>query len=135
MSNPLPFLTDEQVQASLPTDDDTGFGSLATERGHLPLVAMDVQARIDGRFSQVDLRPPTIGPLPTSGGEAARRFPLVAAPRPMPGSPLPRPPVGRGTASDTDAVPDASRITPPVLLPGYPNPVRLSLTIEIRSAG
>src|SRR5439155_25503617 len=30
--------------------------------------------------------------------------------------------------------PDASRITPPVLLPGYTNPVRLSLTVDVRSA-
>jgi Ca-activated chloride channel family protein len=32
---------------------------------------------------------------------------------------------------DTDAVPDASRITPPVLLPGFPNPVQLSITVRI----
>ena len=57
------------------------------------------------------------------------------APRYIPGNPLPGPSVGDGTAPDTDAVPDASRITPPVLLPGYPNPVRLSLTVEVRSAG
>src|SRR5437868_4708623 len=41
------------------------------------------------------------------------------------------PSVGDGTAVDTDAVPDASRISPPVLLPGFPNPVRLSLTIDL----
>ena len=38
---------------------------------------------------------------------------------------------GDGTAADTDAVPDASRISPPVLLPGFPNPVRLSLTVDL----
>src|SRR5262249_40188313 len=38
---------------------------------------------------------------------------------------------GSGTAPDTDAVPDASRITPPVLLPGFPNPVRLSVTVDV----
>src|SRR5262249_18260268 len=31
------------------------------------------------------------------------------------------------------AVPDASRITPPVLLPGYPNPVQLSLSVNVRA--
>src|SRR5438876_9116521 len=75
MNNPLPFLTDEQVQASLPTDDEPGFGALATERGHLPLAAMDVQARIDGLFGQVDLRQTFVnafdGPL-----EATYIFPL-----------------------------------------------------------
>jgi Ca-activated chloride channel family protein len=75
------------------------------------------------------------GPLPYSDGEATFRFPLVVAPRYIPGSPLPGPGVGDGTAMDTDAVPDASRITPPVLLPGYPNPVRLSLTIDVGTTG
>jgi Ca-activated chloride channel family protein len=32
-------------------------------------------------------------------------------------------------------VPDASRITPPVLLPGFPNPLRLSIDVEIDPAG
>jgi Ca-activated chloride channel family protein len=71
------------------------------------------------------------GPLPYADGEATYRFPLVVAPRYIPGSPLPGPQVGAGTALDTDAVPDASRISPPVLLPGFPNPVRLGLVVEI----
>src|SRR5215471_16799630 len=80
---------------------------------------------------QATVRLTLIGPLPTSDGEATFRFPLVVAPRYIPGTPLPGPSVGDGTAPDTDAVPDASRITPPVLLPGYPNPVRLSLAVDI----
>jgi Ca-activated chloride channel family protein len=32
-------------------------------------------------------------------------------------------------------VPDASRITPPVLLPGFPNPIRLEIRAEIDPAG
>ena len=71
------------------------------------------------------------GPLPYSDGEAEFRFPLVVAPRYVPGTPLPGRPVGSGTALDTDAAPDASRITPPVLLPGYPNPVQLSLAVDV----
>jgi Ca-activated chloride channel family protein len=223
MTTPLPLLTDEQVQHIMPSGDETGFGTLATERGHLPLEAMEVQARIDGLLAVVDLRQTfvntldqpleatyifplpdraavrrfrmevagrvvegvlqeraqarkeyeqaiqqghraaiteeerpnvftlrvgnlmpgekatvrltLIGPLPTSDGEATFRFPLVVAPRYIPGTPLSGPSIGDGTAPDTDAVPDASRITPPVLLPGYPNPVRLALTVEVRSAG
>lgn len=38
------------------------------------------------------------GPLPYSDGEATFRFPLVVAPRYIPGSPLPGAPVGDGTA-------------------------------------
>ncbi|MCE9564190.1 MAG: protein phosphatase 2C domain-containing protein [Planctomycetes bacterium] len=71
------------------------------------------------------------GPLPFADGEATFRFPLVVAPRYVPGAELPRPQVGTGTAPDTDAVPDASRISPAVLLQGYPNPVRLALSVEI----
>jgi Ca-activated chloride channel family protein len=64
-------------------------------------------------------------------GEVTFRFPLVVAPRYIPGLPLSGLPVGTGVALDTDRVPDASRISPPVLLPGFPNPVRLSLAVEL----
>jgi Ca-activated chloride channel family protein len=68
------------------------------------------------------------------GGEVTFRFPLVVAPRYIPGHPLPGAPVGRGVSPDTDAVPDASRISPPVLLPGFPDPVRLSLAVEVSAS-
>src|SRR5262249_14670297 len=58
-------------------------------------------------------------------------FPLVVAPRYIPGAALPGPAVGAGTAADTAAVPDASRISPPVLLPGFRCPVPLPLTVEV----
>ena len=64
-----------------------------------------------------------VGPLPFEDGEATFRFPLVVAPRYVPGLPLSGEPAGDGWQPDTDAVPDASRISPPVLLPGFPNPV------------
>ncbi|GID31374.1 VIT domain-containing protein [Paractinoplanes brasiliensis] len=76
-----------------------------------------------------------VGPLPFEDGEATFRFPLVVAPRYIPGTPLPGRSVGDGWAPDTDAVPDASRITPPVLLPGFPNPLRLGVSVEIDPAG
>lgn len=76
-----------------------------------------------------------VGPLVFEDGAATFRFPLVVAPRYVPGSPLEGPSVGDGYAQDTDAVPDASRITPPVLLPGFPNPVRLGIGVEIDPAG
>ncbi len=71
------------------------------------------------------------GPLPYVDGEATFRFPLVVAPRYIPGTPLPGDDVGNGTARDTDLVPDASRISPPVLLPGFPNPIDLRLAVEL----
>ena len=87
-------------------------------------------------------------PLAYDHGELTFRFPLVVGPRYIPAGPsldwpeegqgeglLDGPPVGTGTSPDTAAVPDASRITPPVLLPGFPNPVRLALTIDVDPAG
>ncbi|NKZ02748.1 VIT domain-containing protein [Actinomadura latina] len=75
-------------------------------------------------------------PLPhESASSATFRFPLVVAPRYIPGAPLDGERTGSGVADDTDAVPDASRISPPVLLPGFPNPVRLAVTADIDPAG
>jgi Ca-activated chloride channel family protein len=82
-----------------------------------------------GEKATVDFK--LAGILPYSNGEVTFRFPLVVAPRYIPGIPLSGPSVGDGTAVDTDDVPDASRISPPVLLPGFPNPVRLRLTIDL----
>lgn len=74
-------------------------------------------------------------PLEVIAGEVTYRFPLVVAPRYMPGVPLGGEDVGSGIAPDTDAVPDASRISPPVMLPNYPNPVQLSLSVDIDTGG
>jgi Ca-activated chloride channel family protein len=75
-----------------------------------------------------------VGPLSYEDGEATFRLPLVVAPRYIPGTPSGSG-VGDGYAPDTDAVPDASRITPPILLPGFPNPVRLSIGVDIDAGG
>lgn len=74
-------------------------------------------------------------PLVFEDGEGTFRFPLVVAPRYIPGTALEGAQAGDGTALDTDAVPDASRISPPVLLPGMPNPVRLAIGVDIDPAG
>ena len=75
------------------------------------------------------------GALSYEDGEATFRFPLVVAPKYIPGQAVDGEQVGDGTAPDTDAVPDASRISPPVLLPGFPNPVDLSLEVAVGAAG
>jgi Ca-activated chloride channel family protein len=219
----LPLLDDDQLARLLPAGDEPGVGALATERGNLPLEAIDVRASVAGLLArtvltqtfanpydeplqatyvfplpdraavtefrmevagrvvegvleerakaraaydqaiaegrrasiaeeerpgvftmrvgnllpgeQATVRLVMAGPLPYGDGEATFRFPLVVAPRYIPGRPLPGQSVGDGTVPDTDAVPDASRITPPVLLPGFPNPVRLSLEVEVDPAG
>ena len=72
-------------------------------------------------------------PLVCLDNQALFRFPLVVAPAYIPGTPLPGQDVGQGAASDTGRVPDASRVVPPTLLPGYPNPVLLTIEVEIDS--
>ncbi|MEZ6041886.1 MAG: VIT domain-containing protein [Planctomycetaceae bacterium] len=75
-----------------------------------------------------------IMPIDVSEGIGEFRFPLVVAPRYVSGMPLDRMDVGWGEVHDTNEVPDASRVTPPVFLPGYPNPVRLSLGVTFSRA-
>lgn len=76
-----------------------------------------------------------VGPVPFDDGEATFCFPLVVAPRYIPGVGLPGAQAGSGTAVDTDAVPDASRISPPILLPGFPNPVQLAIDVTLDGGG
>src|SRR5690349_17755917 len=94
---------------------------------------MRVGNLVPGERVTVELR--LVGPLPYEDGAATFRFPLVVAPRFVPGTPLPGRPVGDGHELDTDLVPDASRISPPVLLPGFPNPLRLSIDVDVDPAG
>jgi Ca-activated chloride channel family protein len=108
---------------------DAGHRAALTEEERPGVFTMKVGNLPPGERAIVRLE--LVGPLPYSGGEATFRFPLVVAPRYIPGTPLAGPSVGEGTSPDTDAVPDASRISPPVLLPGFPNPVRLSLRVEV----
>lgn len=62
-------------------------------------------------------------------------LPLVVAPRYIPGSPLPKDPVGDGVEWDTDQVPDASRITPPRLAKGFDPKVGLQIEVELDDDG
>jgi Ca-activated chloride channel family protein len=47
-------------------------------------------------------------------GQYSFVFPMVVAPRFVPGTPDGRPLTGHGTSPNTDRVPDASRVTPPI---------------------
>jgi Ca-activated chloride channel family protein len=109
-----------------------GYRAAITEEERPGVFTMRVGNLMPGETATVKLT--LSGPLCCDGGEATFRFPLVVAPRYIPGSPLDGAQVGSGVEPDTDAVPDASRISPPVLLPGYPNPVRLSLAVDLPPA-
>jgi Ca-activated chloride channel family protein len=76
-----------------------------------------------------------VGPLAVDDGEVTFQFPLVVAPRYMPGYQLGGEQAGLGAAGDTSLVPDASRISPPRLLPGCPNPVRLGIRVALADHG
>jgi Ca-activated chloride channel family protein len=64
-------------------------------------------------------------------GEYEFVFPMVVGPRYIPGAPLPKNPSGTGWSPDTDKVPDASRITPPVLPPGMRTGHDISVTVHL----
>ena len=65
-------------------------------------------------------------------GQFRIRFPMVVAPRYIPGAPVASDFVGTGFSRNTDQVPDASRITPPVLHPskGLINPVSIKIDLD-----
>ena len=73
--------------------------------------------------------------LTYEGGVYSVVFPMVVGPRYIPGQPIavdpPPQPLGGGWAYDTDDVPDASHITPPVLKPGTRSGHDLSLSVKI----
>jgi Ca-activated chloride channel family protein len=56
-------------------------------------------------------------------------FPMVVGPRYIPGSPIGT--SGGGWSADTDQVPDASRITPPVLPPGQRSGHDIAVTVNL----
>ena len=60
------------------------------------------------------------------------RLPLVLGIRYVPGEALPGASAGHGTESDTDIVPDASRVTPPRLADGFDPQVDLSINVQIQ---
>lgn len=76
-----------------------------------------------------------VNPLVYEDGEATFRFPLVVAPRYIPGSALMDAGVGDGYANDTEAVPDASRITPPRLFPDAKCRIPVTIDVGIDAAG
>ena len=67
-------------------------------------------------------------------GRTELRLPLVVAPRYVGGEELPREQAGHGVVPDSTTVPDASRITPPRLVPGFDPRVALNIEAELFGA-
>ena len=82
-----------------------------------------------GEEATIEMR--LTGPLAFEDGAATFRFPLVLAPRYTTGAALPGDQTGAGFAADTDAVPDASRVTPLRLADRDDRPdLQISLTVD-----
>ncbi|TWT95692.1 VIT domain-containing protein [Neorhodopirellula pilleata] len=75
-----------------------------------------------------------VQPLEIDEDRYVFRFPMVVGPRYIPGNPVTRPNVGRGWATDTDQVPDASRITPAMLPEGMRNGNDVFVSVKIDAA-
>jgi Ca-activated chloride channel family protein len=73
-----------------------------------------------------------VQPLVPEDGRYTLVLPTVVGPRFIPGAPTGS--SGTGMLADTDRVPDASKITPPVLPPGYRSCGDLEITVAIESA-
>lgn len=83
---------------------------------------------------RVRVRVEYVHPVKVDGKSYSFRFPMVVAPRYVPGQVASRPSVGRGWSSDTDQVPDASHITPPVLPKGQRLGNDIHITMKIDGA-
>ncbi len=70
--------------------------------------------------------------VPFESGRFSLRFPMVVTPRYVPGRTAVEGFDGSGWGVNTEAVPDAERITPPVAAPGsgWTHPVRISVRLE-----
>ena len=64
-------------------------------------------------------------------GAFSIRFPMAITPRYIPGTPIERGPSGTGWSHDTDVVPDASRVTPPVVRPAEGKVLPVTLTVSV----
>lgn len=73
--------------------------------------------------------------LTYDAGEYELVFPMVVGPRYIQGAPLDKAPSGTGTYADTAAVPDASRVTPPVLGKGERSGHDISLEVVASPEG
>src|SRR5262249_13937990 len=124
----------ERAQARREYDEaiEAGHRAGITQEERPAVFTLRVRNLMPGEGAGVKLT--MVRPLACYDRHGRVRFPLVVAPRYIPGVPLAGPSVGDGVEPDTNAVPDASRISPPVLLPGFPNPVQLSLSVDVHAA-
>lgn len=79
----------------------------------------------------IEIQMHVVQPIAQEAGRATLTLPTVVGPRFIPGTPTGR--SGDGVSPDTDEVPDASKITPPVLNPRSSACAPLLITVDIES--
>ncbi|MEM6293668.1 MAG: VIT domain-containing protein [Myxococcota bacterium] len=79
----------------------------------------------------IEVKMHVVQPLGIDDGRATLTLPTVVGPRFIPGSPTGH--AGVGTSPDTDQVPDASRITPPIMAAEDQGCARLAISVDIES--
>jgi Ca-activated chloride channel family protein len=128
---------DRKIVAEVkPRDQARAVYDAARARGHVaslldqerPNIFTQSVANIE-RGAQVLIDISYVETLAYEDGEFAFVFPMVVGPRYVPGTPAGK--QGTGWAPDTTVVPDASRITPPVALPGTRAGHDISLTVHV----
>src|SRR5262249_60760851 len=85
-----------------------GHRAAITEEERAGVFTLRVGNLMPGEAATVRLS--LVGPLPVDDGEVTFRFPLVVAPRYMPGRAVGGEQAGLGAALDTSLVPDAPRL-------------------------
>jgi Ca-activated chloride channel family protein len=91
MNDLLPLLSEDETRRGTPDGDEAGLGALRSDRGLLPLKAMEVRGRIDGLLAQVSVRQTFVNVLdepleatyifPLPDRAAVTRFRMVVAGR------------------------------------------------------
>ena len=89
---------------------------------------------------QIDVTIRYTDSLAFAGGDYEFVFPMVVGPRYIPGTPIDAnvaepDPTRENWGQDSDRVPDASRITPPVLPPGTRSGHDIGVTVELDAGG
>jgi Ca-activated chloride channel homolog len=91
---------------------DAGHHAVLLEQNRPNIFTMNLAGIEPGEEIRVTTR--YMAPVPWNGTSARLRFPMVVAPRFIPGTPIDGPSQADGHSPDTDLVPDASKITPPL---------------------
>ncbi|MCA9540620.1 MAG: OmpA family protein, partial [Myxococcales bacterium] len=81
--------------------------------------------------STIDVVIRSLQDLTNDGDTYELVFPMVLGPRYFPGGALASPPSGAGTKADTDRVPDASRLSPPVVGAGLRSGHDIALHVRV----